>query len=226
MKTLLLKVPEHIDPYVEETLLKNIDVNKREVICKYVNKKDRYRSLLGINLVRYICSEELYIEGNEIIFGYNKYGKPYLFNYNNFHFNISHSGNWVVCAYGGNSVGVDVEEIVDIDLNITKFFAEEEKKYIYSGKKDEIQERFFDIWTLKESYIKAVGMGMSIELHSFAVSIQGLKPKLLSGFNDNSNFYFKQYKLPNYKLSVCSTSNNFNNKLQYIDLDTLLEFIS
>ncbi|MEQ6356263.1 4'-phosphopantetheinyl transferase superfamily protein [Lysinibacillus sp. M3] len=201
-------------------------MKKKEQLNKFFYKEDKYRSILSDVLVRYICLKELKIRISELEFEKNLYGKPYLKNNSDFHFNISHSGKWIVCAVGSTSLGVDIEEIKEIDLGITKFFSEWENNYIHDGNDIEKWERFFDIWTLKESYIKAVGKGMSINLDSFTIMYDGIIPRLISSVSEQEKYYFKQYNISiAYKLSVCSLSNKFPREIEYIDTSQIFMYL-
>lgn len=92
-------------------------------------------------------------------------------------FNISHSGNVILCAVAAEGMlGVDVEcSLRDIELaQLSKrFFSEEEALQIESVKEDKVLQReaFFRFWTLKESFVKAIGLGLSYSLQDFALKI-------------------------------------------------------
>jgi 4'-phosphopantetheinyl transferase len=102
---------------------------------------------------------------------YNEYLKPSLKHIDGFKYNISHSGKWVAIAYGSNEVGIDVERIQKGKVDIAdRFFTEEEKKYIHIGMEEEQIRRFTEVWTLKESYIKYLGIGLSSGLNFFSVN--------------------------------------------------------
>lgn len=139
---------------------------------------------------------------------YNSYGKPFIKNLNDFHYNISHSGQWVVCAYGNSEVGVDIEKIVyEHDNNgiINNFFSKEEKDFIcLNADKITRAQRFTQIWTLKESYIKYLGTGLSTSLNSFSTNIiQGVVKNSENQIDKYAKL--KSYLLGNdYYLSICS----------------------
>ena len=83
-------------------------------------------------------------------------GKPHIPERPDFHYNLSHSGNWVVIAFGETPVGVDVEKIrqdTDTDALARRFFAPQEQRFLKESASDERQ-RFFEIWTKKESFLK------------------------------------------------------------------------
>ena len=107
---------------------------------------------------------------NEIHFGKDEYGKPYLANENHLiKYNISHSGTKVAGVISKELVGIDVEQIKETHMDIAKrWFAEEEIEYIVKEESEEGQaRRFYEIWTKKESYSKAVGKGLSLSFKSF-----------------------------------------------------------
>lgn len=95
-------------------------------------------------------------------------GKPYLKNSKNLHFNISHSGNMILCAISDKApIGVDVEKIKPKILDHFKsYFTVHEWQNITFN--DNSIKRFYDLWTRKEAMIKADGRGLSIELSSFS----------------------------------------------------------
>jgi 4'-phosphopantetheinyl transferase len=134
--------------------------------------------LLGEALARQAIAEQLGVVPSEIAISADQYGKPELPAYPHLHFNISHSGKYVVCAICGSPVGIDVESHQRRDfLEIAqRFFHAEETEYIKSfSTEDERAVAFTDIWTMKESYIKRDGRGLTIPLASFSVlSLQNI----------------------------------------------------
>lgn len=91
-------------------------------------------------------------------------GKPYL---EDIHFNLSHSGAWVVLAVGDSPLGVDVE-CFEAGRNPEKlarrYFTGEECRWVGDS-----QDRFLRIWTAKESFLKYLGEGLRRPLDSFSV---------------------------------------------------------
>ena len=86
-------------------------------------------------------------------------GKPYIKNYPDYHFNISHSNGAVAIAFSDYPVGVDIEKIRKVDMKIVnRFFNESEKDYILNCDCDS---RFTEIWTKKEAFIKKNGLTLS-----------------------------------------------------------------
>lgn len=137
------------------------------------------------------------------IFGTDKYGKLFLKNDSHVHFNLSHSENYVACAVSDSPVGVDIEHIHNIDLNIAKnYFFGSEYEYIMNN--NDKNRTFFKLWVLKESYMKMIGLGFRLALDEFTIVIDN-EIRLL----DQDNEY--KWGLWNvgggeYMLGVCSKS--------------------
>ncbi|NWH06203.1 4'-phosphopantetheinyl transferase family protein [Desulfobacter latus] len=138
---------------------------------RYLKQSDRHLSLVSRALVRYLIAEVTRQEPQSLCFSTNEHGKPFLVGFPKIHFNLSHSHGAAVCALCRNAaVGVDVEDLGrHTDLSIAdRFFSSFEAALVSKAPGAEKRKLFFDIWTLKEAYIKAVGKGLSIPLNSFS----------------------------------------------------------
>nr|WP_269669513.1 4'-phosphopantetheinyl transferase superfamily protein [Paenibacillus sp. GSMTC-2017] len=166
------------------------------------------------------------VPNENIAFSYNEYGKPTLIGCEGLHFNVSHSGDWVVAFVSTAAVGIDVEEVRPIDMNIaSSYFAKEEYRELLAKSEGERTAFFYELWTLKESYIKAKGEGLSIPLHSFSVAIQSDRTITLKP--EGENVYFKQYQLaPHYKMAACSFKNKFPLTVSHWSIEELLVQLS
>lgn len=150
-------------------LFEIVSKKRKNRIQKFYFNADKIRCLLAEVLLRYSLWKHYKIIDDDISYQYNEFGKPYLKKYKNIHFNLSHSGEWVLCGVGDNPLGVDVEKIKDIDINIAKrFYTNNEYNYILQQPDGKREYAFYELWTLKESYIKAVGKGHNIALNSFS----------------------------------------------------------
>lgn len=142
---------------------------RREKAKKFYFIEDRKRSISAELLIRYYLISEFHFLNDEISFSFNEYGKPYIEGVENLFFNVSHSGDWIVCGWSEKEIGIDVEKIRPVNLSIAKSqFCSEEYHYIkeIEGKREE---RFIQLWTLKESFVKYVGKGLSIPFDSFLI---------------------------------------------------------
>ncbi len=216
MLVIVSKLDFEWEEHLYDKALEKVDERKKKRIARFVHKEDAYRSLLADLLLRSILKEQFQLEDEDMLFGYNEYGKPYLMNRHDIYFNLTHSGDWVGCAIGHNSVGIDIEHMKPIDLNIAKrFFSPEEYFALQRQAPANQLDFFYYLWTHKESYIKAVGKGMSIALDSFTIRTEG--DTALTSEQDQE-YYFRNYNFAEgYKLAVCSSNNCFPSKPIFVD---------
>ena len=173
----------------EEELTLLLPPLRREKTRQYLQPKDRLRCLAGGLLIEKIA------KGREIF--YEKYGKPYLSE--GPFFNLSHAWDYVCLAASESSpVGIDIEQHRSEDfpaLGRTAFHIDE----INFLEKEPTAERFFTIWTLKESYAKMFGAGFSVEPSSFCI----LPGKTQLPFE--RDVFFKTFNIiEDYSLAVCA----------------------
>jgi 4'-phosphopantetheinyl transferase len=214
-----------MDKTTLEKLLLNISRENGNKIKRLAHITDGYRTLIGELLIRFILYEQCGIIPERLEFDKNLYGKPFLKKYPSFHYNISHSGEWVVCATSNSEIGVDVEEILPFDLQMAKgLFTCDEYHYLLD-KKEEGNAAFYDIWTSKESYVKAKGRGLSIPLDSFNVEIHNPNYIKLTDMYTGKviyDFTCKKYKIDSdYSLCVCL---NHGDRSQFEALPILVSF--
>ena len=110
----------------------------------------------------------------EAVVSYGENGKPYLPRSPQIDVNLSQSGRGGGAVCAGVETGCDIEQIQKADLELAKrFFTRKEYDFIAgqqgSGRKDEM---FFRLWTLKESFLKAVGVGLMLPLDAFEMAIE------------------------------------------------------
>lgn len=202
-----------------------ISPEKKRKINKFINKEDKIRTLIGEILIRTIIAEELRIKNKHIIFGANEYGKPYLKDYPYINFNVSHSSEFVVCVIDDKSIGIDIEEVKQIKYEgIAKnFFSLSEFEYIIGQTLDFQLNKFYEIWTLKESYIKCCGQGLSIPLQSFSIHIDKYEQIKVVHNNKHNEHVFKIFDLElGYKMAVCSLNKDISNNIITIDQNSLI----
>ncbi|MDP4182207.1 MAG: 4'-phosphopantetheinyl transferase superfamily protein [Bacillota bacterium] len=216
---------KHVSDF--ERLLGYVDSDKQVSIKRFRMIDDANRALFGNLLIRYLICKKIGIRNEDIHFEKNEFGKPYLLNNVDFHFNISHSGGWIVCATDSMPVGIDVETIKTVDLKLAeRFFSKIEFSFISSKKEADRLDHFIEIWTLKESYIKACGKGLSIPLDSFAIKIDS-NNILIETENELKECFFKRYHIDNgYKMAVCSLQSIFPENVAIVSVDELSGFFS
>lgn len=192
---------EHHENFLKNELVK-FPIDFQEKIKRYRRWQDAQLSLLGrILLLRGI--KEIYnqdYQNNEI--QYTKYNKPY-FKDDLIRFNISHSGDVVVCAINNKSeIGIDIEIISNIEIDDFKsqFTANEWDKILLSNN---IKEAFFEYWTQKEAIIKAHGHGLAIPLKSFEILENAT-------IINNKKFYLQEIKVEKQYKCYISSKNDFS----------------
>lgn len=209
-------------PYLVEPLL--YFVNNKEKILKFHFDKDKIRSLVGELLLKKIITTLFNVPCEKMEITRDEYGKPFLLSPSiDLEFNISHAGDWVVVAIDSMEIGIDIEQIVTMNLEIAeRFFTQEEYKYIANQTlQEQKNEQFFRIWTMKESYIKGVGRGLTIPLDSFTTIINNKETTSIRVEEDLR--YLNTFRHDtSYFISVCSTTPFDGKNIEIIDIHSLV----
>lgn len=161
-------------------------------------------------LLAFALSEEYGLEYQELVMEKGPFGKPYLKDYPTVHFNISHCDGMTACILAGGEAGIDIEKIRPYHVRIEKKALTEKEAAVllHSSKKEEI---FFRFWTLKESYIKAIGKGLSCPL----TDVEFTLPDECSGLvesNQRDWIFFQQKLKGEYILSACVSARAFQDR--------------
>ncbi len=190
-----------------EKLMACLPAEEQKRIKKYRRKDDRKRALLGAVLIRSVLRDRTGLKDGRLILSRDACGKPFLAGGEGIHFNLSHSGKWVVCIIDSFQTGVDVQEMRPIDIQLGKrFFSASEYEALTALPKERQLDGFYELWTLKESYMKAVGKGLGIPSASFSIAWEQGEIKLKT--RRREKFFFRQYQLEKgYKLAACSKGN-------------------
>jgi len=131
---------------------------------RYLYATDKNRAIITRGSLRFLLGKYLNKKPSSLLFEVAKNNKPYLKNESGsaLHYNISHSGNWVILAVADKEVGVDIEYInpqFDYQDILTDNFSEDEISFIMEN-----PEHFFTLWTRKEALTKATGIGLDDHL--------------------------------------------------------------
>ncbi|MEZ9442962.1 4'-phosphopantetheinyl transferase superfamily protein [Vibrio sp. 10N.222.54.F12] len=176
----------------------NVSQLKKRLTADEIAKVERYRmpssqtqALYVRNYLRAILSLYSCLSAEEWRFEYGEKGKPRLIEKQQIetglNFNISHSKEHLliaVCQREGKSLqlGVDIEHArssTNIDSIMKHYFSDTELTDLLELNKEKQRERFFDLWALKESYIKATGKGLATSLRSFSFDFSNLTEQTL-----------------------------------------------
>jgi 4'-phosphopantetheinyl transferase len=177
---------------------------------------DRKRYLVTRALLRAVLSRYAAIEPKDWAFVANAYGRPAIANADQaarrISFNLSHTNNLILLGVACElAIGVDVENYLVRQPSVEiaeRFFAPDEVTDLRAVPQARRHERFFEYWTLKESYIKARAMGLSIPLDRFSFHFGGDAGVGLSmdpDFDDHpSRWRFWQFRpATGYLAAVC-----------------------
>ncbi|MET3035907.1 4'-phosphopantetheinyl transferase superfamily protein [Chryseobacterium sp. NRRL B-14859] len=218
----------HIDQTLDDTVLQEmmqyVTPEKRAKIQRFRKPIDAMRSLLGDLIIRFILCRHYGFHNHEIHYEHQEFGKPYLPEHPDVHFNISHSGDWVVGIVSTDLIGIDIEKITEVKENLTSLaLTTEEHQQFQKLNETERNLFFFELWTLKESYVKATGKGLSEGLNTLQIS------------RDNGNIhiekdgkpilaYFKMLKcIEEHQLSLCSFSEHHEKDIRSFLLNEFIE---
>lgn len=202
------------------SLLQAVSEDARERFFRFHFLEDSLRSLYGEIMARYLVSMHFNIKNAALIIEKTAYGKP-LFSGLPIDFSISHSHNWVLCGISTEAIGVDIERIKNVDLSIAKrFFSKKEHAFLLNRNELDRINSFYDLWTLKESYIKWLGLGLNIPLDTFSFDISASTITLTDSCRAQIPC-FRQYPLAGYKLSVCTTLADLPASVEYLDINKI-----
>lgn len=150
-------------------------------------QRHRHHYLITRALVRSVLPYYVDIPPQSLEFKKNKYGRPELAKQpdgSSIRFNISHTDGLVMCGVTLDyDLGVDTEDMKRPGQTIEiadRFFSPQEVTDLNMLSENQRKDRFFDYWTLKEAYIKACGMGLSIPLDDFSFNLSAGQPIRIS----------------------------------------------
>ncbi len=181
------------DPKADAFAMNHLPKCRQEKCLKFLNKEDRQRSLGAGNIINQILVD--FNCKNAVTEGIN--GKPEA---DGIFFNISHSGDYVIGVASDTPIGCDIEKMEKAPIEIAdKFFCNNEKEYIL--RHSNIDFAFWKMWTLKESYMKMTGEGMSLPLNKFFVEADFD----ISVYRNNikQNCIFRHFVYDDHSISVC-----------------------
>ena len=176
-----------------EMLSQTLSLDERMRAERFHFEKDRKRFIIGRGILRIILGYYLGVEPSRLQFCYGKCGKPALANtFGNgiLHFNLSRSEGLALYAFSRDyQVGADIEyirHIPEVDQIVERFFSATENNVFRALPESKKKEAFFNCWTRKEAFIKAIGDGLFYPLDKFDVSLVPGEPAELLGIDGDS----------------------------------------
>lgn len=171
---------------VRRAFFETLTADERQRAERFRFEKDRRHFVAAHGGLRSVLGRYVEREPGRLRFHQNPYGKPALTDETggaSLRFNLSHAADVALCAVtSGREIGVDVEFIREdfAGLDIAeRFFSPKEVETLRALPAEARPHAFFNCWTRKEAYIKALGEGLSHPLHTFTVSLAPDEPAAL-----------------------------------------------
>ena len=179
-----------LDPEPErvESLGRLLQPDERQRADRFRFEQHRRQYTVGRGALRTLLGSYLGVRPEDVRFRYGPRGKPFLappLDAGGLFFNLSNSHELALVGFlRGVEIGVDVEHLrpmPDCEQIAERFFSESEREVLRGIPKAAKEEAFFNCWTRKEAYLKAVGEGLAAPLDSFAVTLApGEPPRMLT----------------------------------------------
>ncbi len=156
----LVKVNSPIEENTFQYLLKYVQSEKQERILKQKIKQNADNMLIGEILAKAVIKRTFGIDIAKQKFAYTEHRKPYLPDFPDVYFNISHSGEYVACAVSNKPIGVDIQNIGEYNSDVAKRVCNEKELEQIENSSDQASE-FTKLWTQKEAVLKMNGTGIA-----------------------------------------------------------------
>jgi 4'-phosphopantetheinyl transferase len=166
-----------LDPPAEqvERLGRYLSAEEWERANRFRFEKHRRQYVVGRGALRSLLASYLGTRPELVKFSYGPRGKPFLDPQGDLQFNLTNSDELALVGFVlGREIGVDVEylrKMADCEQISERFFSESERTVLRSLPFPAKEEAFFNCWTRKEAYLKAVGEGLAAPLDSFDVTL-------------------------------------------------------
>ncbi len=189
-----------------ELYLSKVEEERKKKILLMKREESRLQSLTAGSLLYFVLCQETgrpLMDSGPFPVAYEKNGKPCLKGCEDLHFNLSHSGGYVCCAFGDKPVGVDIQKMTDVKEGVAeRFFTEKDRKKLDECSGEDKKALFFQMWSIKESFIKLTGAGMAQGLDTFEIDWEK-KQILKAGSGKTSAYFMTMDDLPGYGFCVC-----------------------
>jgi len=222
MKTLVrifsLEIKKH--DFTDKKWDAYLSVRRREQAKKHRNKHEQQLFLAAEVLLN--RSLELIGTGISLPVSYknNQYGKPYLIPPCGIYVNWSHSGEYVLCGVSDQEIGVDLQSTFKTpSIRLIQKVLQPEEKDIYNFTPEQEKKKlFYQFWTIKESFLKALGTGFHTPLNQFYIDMVNGQPKIEQKINKKI-YYCKLLDFVNkdYVAAVCCDGDFIDPKIEYLD---------
>lgn len=205
-----------------EKLRQLLDIDRQKKVSELKNEKEKNRSIFAGLLLRYAFLKAGYCEQEwqNVRIERGEHGKPYIKEYSEFHYSLSHSGEWVICAVDKESVGADIQEIKPCTFRLAKrFYSKEESSRLIAmqeGDKDKAIGMFYDMWSAKESVAKLTGIGIGAGIDKFVTDSDCSS---IIDVNSNEKIQIRFYnEIQGYTVCLCSRTGEFPDHMDWVNV--------
>ncbi len=187
------------DPMANPKEIMDLPRERQEKCLWYVRAEDRKRCLGAGKIIERILSDFNACDS----LCYERNGKPKC---EKVFFNVSHSGRYVVGVASNVQIGCDIEQEINAPLEVARqYFYHSELEYIQNN--SDKSTAFWKLWTLKESYMKMTGEGMSLPLDSFEVKLDVEISVYRKGIKQECSL--KSFCCNGHRISLCVGTKDF-----------------
>lgn len=190
-----IHIPSCMDGITE--LYKVLSFEEKYKASLFYQEKDRHRFIIGKAILKIFLGTYLSIHPETINFTYGLYKKPVLKLGDQIpvHFNLSHSGNYVLIAFADKPIGVDIEYIdTNLDINEIIKVAFSDDEIVFMTKQTTRIELFFQLWTRKEALLKAASKGIDNDI-KYVPSLNGNHFVQSEQLNGNESWRVTSFKV-------------------------------
>ncbi len=187
---------DRIDNYTDEgrykaslDTIRSMDSKRYEDISRIRNDVNKRLHMAAGMLIKDMCDK---LGISDPVVGRDKHGKPYIEDHPEVCFNLSHSGEYAVIAYGDRPVGIDIQEKRRVSESFATRILNETEKQLYDLTDADMICR---VWTMKEAYSKLIGLGLSYDFRNCVIDREH------SRIDDTTGIYisgtYKGYRVDN-----------------------------
>lgn len=215
-----LKVSDY-DGVPEVEISKKVSEETRELTKVYRNEKVRRLKWLGEAMIRNLMEMEWQLQQGDYRISKAEHGKPYIQGtaFPVF-YNLSHSGDYLVCGLSDREVGIDIQQIGKYRPEVVRrFFHPHEIKNLETCEEELRTDLFFRYWSAKESFLKYTGTGLSASLSGFEIWFEGQDIRILKP-DFQPKVYIQECPIhEDYKCFVCSGYSHVPKVSQFVFAD-------
>ena len=164
-----INVPLYVSDLAELKL--DLSPDELEHASRFVHERDAHAYIISHAYLRRVLAQQLACKPLDLVFEKNAQGKP-LLPESPIQFNLSHSGDYALIALSDALVGIDIERhkpAKDVLAIAQRYFTSAEYLYIKDQDDQNNISTFYDIWSMKEAYVKALGEGIAYGFNRFSV---------------------------------------------------------